>query len=76
VIAGIERAKCEADRRILGTRVESSTFAKLSKLAPWNADPIAVYHSRDRDGVEVYFILKNESGEAGDGALLGAIELL
>lgn len=62
-IAGYGRAKCETDRTILGALVESWVFAELSKLATWNEDPIAIYHYRDRDQVEVDFVLENEGGD-------------
>jgi len=55
-------ARVKADRTAFGPLLEGFVFAELEKLATVAEDPIAFSHYRDKDQVEVDFVLENGSG--------------
>lgn len=59
-------AKVKADRTMFGALLEGFVFAELEKLATVAEDVITFSHYRDKDQVEVDFVLEN-----GNGAVVG-----
>lgn len=47
-----------ADRRKLGSMLEGFVFSEVSKLAGQSPDPASISHYRDRDQVEVDFVIE------------------
>ncbi|MEI6209516.1 MAG: ATP-binding protein [Desulfuromonadales bacterium] len=58
-----------ADRKLLGQMLETFVYQELRRQASWQEDPVSFYHFRDKDGVEVDFVL------AGSGQRLAGIEV-
>jgi predicted AAA+ superfamily ATPase len=56
-------AKLKADRTLLGALLEGFVFAELQKLATISDEPIQFFHYRDKDQVEVDFVLENPAGD-------------
>jgi hypothetical protein len=51
------------DRAALGPIFESFVFGELLKQASWSDDRIALFHYRDKDRVEVDFVIENARRE-------------
>ncbi len=51
------------DRTPLGRALETFVFSELAKSAAWSANRPAILHYRDKDQVEVDFVLENEARE-------------
>lgn len=56
-------AKVKADRTAFGALLEGFVFAELTKLASVADESIHISHYRDKDQVEVDFVLENGSGD-------------
>lgn len=54
--------KMKADRTVIGSLMENFVFAELQKLASWSDENIRFSHYRDRDDVEVDFVLEDATG--------------
>jgi len=61
-LLGISAAALWRDRTLLGQMLESFVLAELRRQASGQSEPIDLWHFRDRDGVEVDFVV----GHAGD----------
>ena len=51
-----------ADRTLLGRLLETFVFQELRKQASWHERPTTFFHFRDKDGVEVDFVIEGDSG--------------
>lgn len=57
-LLGIDAATLWNDRELLGQMTETFVLQELRRQASWAEDPIVFNHFRDRDGVEVDFVLE------------------
>jgi predicted AAA+ superfamily ATPase len=57
-LLGIDASALWADRNLLGQLLETFVFQELRRQASWQEDPVAFYHYRDKDGVEVDIVLE------------------
>jgi predicted AAA+ superfamily ATPase len=60
---GYSLSRLRADRTLLGALLESFVFSELLKLSAWTEERVMLFHYRDRDKLEVDFILENSAGE-------------
>ena len=65
-LLGIDAAGLQGDREAVGPMLETFVLQELKRQASWRTSPIAFFHFRDRDGVEVDIVL-----EQGIGAVAG-----
>ena len=56
-------SRLRADRTLFGPLLESFVFSELLKLSAWTEERVMLFHYRDRDQLEVDFILENSAGE-------------
>lgn len=68
-LLGIDAAALVADRQLMGQLLETFVFQELRRQASWHIDPVSFHHFRDKDGVEVDFVLE------GSGQRLAGIEV-
>jgi len=68
-LLGLNAETLTSDRTLLGQLLESFVFQELRRQASWHEEPVAFYHFRDKDGVEVDMVLE------GDGQRLAGIEV-
>lgn len=59
----LDVARLTEDGTKLGPVLECFVYSELKKLASWRDDPIHIYHYRDRDQVEVDFVLEDANGD-------------
>lgn len=57
-LLGLDAPALAADRGLLGQLLETFVFQELRRQASWQEDPVAFYHFRDKDGVEVDIVLE------------------
>lgn len=62
-LLGLDAAALKADRTALGPLLETFVFQELRRHASWNDPPVAFFHFRDRDGVEVDLVLERSPRE-------------
>jgi predicted AAA+ superfamily ATPase len=60
---GYSLSRLRVDRTLFGALLESFIFSELLKLSAWTEERIMLFHYRDRDQLEVDFILENSAGE-------------
>lgn len=65
-LLGIDAARLHRDRELLGPLLETFVLQELKRQASGRSSPVAFFHFRDRDGVEVDLVL-----EQGSGAVAG-----
>lgn len=65
-LLGVDAAALVADRHLLGQILETFVFQELRRQASWHDEPLAFFHYRDKDGVEVDIVI-----ERGARALVG-----
>ena len=65
-LLGVDAAALMADRTLLGHLLETFVFQELRRQASWHDEPLAFFHYRDRDDVEVDIVI-----ERGAQALVG-----
>lgn len=65
-LLGVDAAALVADRPLLGRILETFVFQELRRQASWHDEPLAFFHFRDKDGVEVDIVI-----ERGARALVG-----
>ncbi len=68
-LLGVDAAALAEDRPLLGQMLETFVFQELRRQASWQEVPIAFYHFRDKDGVEVDIVLE------GGGQRVAGIEV-
>jgi len=59
---GYSMDRIRKDRSLLGPLLESFVYSELLKLSSWAQERIAVFHYRDRDQLEVDFVLEDAGG--------------
>ncbi len=64
-LLGLSEDALLEDRSLFGRLLESFVYQELRRLASWREEPIAFYHFRDKDGVEVDLVLESEGRIAG-----------
>lgn len=64
-LLGLDAARLDADRSMLGAMLETFVFQELRRQASWRPDPIAFSHFRDRDDFEVDIVLESQGVIAG-----------
>lgn len=57
-LLGLDREALSADRELYGQMLETFVYHELRRQASGYGDPIAFFHLRDRDGVEVDLVLE------------------
>jgi uncharacterized protein len=60
---GYSLSRLRADRTLFGALLESFVFSELLKLSAWTEERVMLFHYRDRDKLEVDFVLENSAGE-------------
>jgi uncharacterized protein len=65
-LLGTGAAALGSDRPLLGQLLETFVYQELRRHASWFDDPLAFFHYRDKDGVEVDIVV-----ERGAGAIAG-----
>jgi predicted AAA+ superfamily ATPase len=60
---GHSLSRLRTDRTLFGPLLESFVFSELLKLSAWAEERVTLFHYRDRDQLEVDFILENSAGE-------------
>lgn len=55
---GVGSEGLASDRTLLGQMLETFVFQELRRQASWHEDPMAFYHYRDKDGVEVDIVIE------------------
>lgn len=60
---GYSAARMRADRQLLGPILEGFVFSDLLKQSSWTDERVSVFHYRDRDKLEVDFVLENAAGQ-------------
>ena len=68
-LLGVDAAALWANRTLLGQLLETFIFQELRRQASWRDSPIAFYHFRDKDGVEVDIVME------GSGQRVAGIEV-
>jgi predicted AAA+ superfamily ATPase len=61
----VDADKLRADRKKLGSLLEGFVFSELSKMASQGSEPVSLGHYRDRDQVEVDFVVECAGRVAG-----------
>lgn len=60
---GYSLARLRTDRSLLGPLLESFVFSELSKATAWAKESVLLFHYRDKDLLEVDFVLENSAGQ-------------
>lgn len=60
---GYSVARLRTDRTLVGPILESFVFSELLKSAAWSKERVSLFHYRDKDQIEVDFVLENAAGE-------------
>ncbi len=60
---GYSIARLRSERGRVGPLLESFVFSELIKGAAWTKEPVAIFHYRDKDQLEVDFVLENPAGQ-------------
>jgi len=60
---GYSVARLRSDRTLLGPILESFIFSELSKATAWAKERVSLFHYRDKDKLEVDFILEDAAGQ-------------
>ncbi len=60
---GYSLSRLRADRTLFGALLETFVFSELLKLSAWTEERVMLFHYRDRDQLEVDFVLENAAGE-------------
>lgn len=65
-LLGVDTAALNADRTLLGQLLETFVFQELRRQASWYADPLSLFHFRDKDDFEVDIVIERGArGVAG-----------
>ncbi len=62
-LRGITLAKLNKDLVLFGRLLECYVFCELKRQASWLEEPINFFHFRDKDKVEVDFVLESTAGD-------------
>ena len=61
---GYSIARLRADRELLGSLLECFVFSELLKVLAWSEENICLFHYRDKDKLEVDFVLEQATGRS------------
>jgi uncharacterized protein len=61
-LLGIDTVALQRNREAVGPLLETFVLQELKRQASWRTSPIAFYHFRDRDGMEVDIVLEQGPG--------------
>jgi predicted AAA+ superfamily ATPase len=61
-LCGYSSARLRSDRALLGPLLETLVFSELIKAAGWAKERISIFHYRDKDQLEVDFVLEDPAG--------------
>lgn len=64
-LLGLDAARLDAERTVLGAMLETFVLQELRRQASWRAEPIDFFHFRDRDDFEVDIVLEGEGVVCG-----------
>ncbi len=62
-LRGYSTARLRSDRAPVGPLLESFVFSELIKGASWAKERVSIFHYRDKDQLEVDFVLENALGQ-------------
>jgi uncharacterized protein len=60
---GYSVARLRSERSLFGALLESFVFSELVKSVAWAKERISIFHYRDKDQLEVDFVLENTMGQ-------------
>jgi uncharacterized protein len=60
---GYSVARLSSDRSLLGPLLETFVFSELLRGAAWAKERVSIFHYRDKDQLEVDFVLENTAGQ-------------
>ena len=60
---GYSVARLRSDRNIFSSLLETFVFSELVKSTAWTKERVSIFHYRDKDQVEVDFVLQNAGGQ-------------
>ena len=60
---GYSVARLRSDRSLLGPLLETFVFSELLKGTAWAKERVSIFHYRDKDQLEVDFVLENAAGQ-------------
>ena len=63
VLRSVTERKLESDRKLIGPLLESFVFAELEKAKTHIESPPFISHFRNKDGLEIDFLLEREAGQ-------------
>jgi predicted AAA+ superfamily ATPase len=61
-LRGYSEARLRTDRELFGPVLEGFVFSELLKAISWSEERVSLYHYRDKDQLEVDFVLENDAG--------------
>ena len=64
-LLGLNAERLWRDRSVFGKMLETFVYQELRRHASWQEEPIAFFHFRDKDKVEVDMVLESEGRVAG-----------
>lgn len=62
-LRGYSTVRLKADRELFGPVLEGFVFSELLKAISWSDQRVSLYHYRDKDQLEVDFVLENDGGQ-------------
>ena len=62
-LRGYSMVRLKSDRELFGPVLEGFVFSELLKAISWSDQRVSLYHYRDKDQLEVDFVLENDSGQ-------------
>jgi uncharacterized protein len=62
-LRGCSKARLRSDRGLVGPLLESFVFSELIKGVAWAKERVSIFHYRDKDQLEVDFVLENTLGQ-------------
>jgi predicted AAA+ superfamily ATPase len=60
---GYSIARMRSERDLLGPLLECFVFSELTKMTAWANERVSIFHYRDKDKLEVDFVLENAAGQ-------------
>jgi predicted AAA+ superfamily ATPase len=62
-LRGYSMARLRSDRGLVGPLLETFVFSELIKGSSWAKERVSIFHYRDKDQLEVDFVLENALGQ-------------
>lgn len=60
---GLSADRLQRDRTAWGALLETFVYGELLKMLAWQSTPCSLFHYRDKDQVEVDFVIETEAGD-------------